>query len=181
MNWDIELVRTAWSIAARAHDGQKYGGASPGEQIEYLKHIGGVGLEVMQALHHHPEADAELAIACALLHDTVEDSEITLEYLFDQFGSAIAAGVSALTKNASLKNKEEAMLDSLHRIKEQPPEVWMVKMADRIINLTHPPYYWNADKIAAYRAEAQLIHEHLHSASAYLGQRLQHKIDTYPQ
>jgi (p)ppGpp synthase/HD superfamily hydrolase len=180
MSWDIDLIRTAWDIAARAHDGQKYGGAAPEEQIEYLKHIGGVVLEIMQALRHHPDADAELAIACAILHDTVEDSEITTAYLFDQFGSHIAAGVAALTKNSALQNKEEAMLDSLNRIREQPPEVWMVKMADRIINLSHPPYYWDDKKMAAYRAEAQLIHDHLHSASAYLGQRLQDKINAYP-
>lgn len=180
MKWDIDLVRKAWNIAAKAHDGQKYGGARPGEQIEYLKHIGGVALEIMQALLHHPDADAELAIACAILHDTVEDSEISPEYIFDQFGSAIASGVSALSKNSVLPDKEAAMLDSLRRIREQPHEVWMVKMADRIINLSHPPHYWNDEKISAYRAEAQLIHEHLHPASTYLGQRLQDKIDAYP-
>ncbi|PHN04804.1 HD domain-containing protein [Flavilitoribacter nigricans] len=180
MSWDIDLIRTAWSIAAKAHDGQKYGGSEPGEQIEYLKHIGGVTLEIMQAMVHHPEADAELALTCAILHDTVEDSEISLSYLFDQFGSSIASGVSALTKNPALQGKEASMLDSLRRIKEQPEEVWMVKMADRIINLSQPPYYWNTEKIKAYRAEAQLIHQHLHSASHYLGQRLQDKIDAYP-
>lgn len=180
MTWDIDLIRKAWSIATKAHDGQKYGGAQPGEQIEYLNHIGGVTLEIMQALLHHPQADAELALACAILHDTVEDSEINPEYIFDQFGSSIAAGVTALSKSSRISNKEEAMLDSLHRIREQPHEVWMVKMADRIINLSPPPYYWDEPKIAAYRKEAQLIHRHLHEASGYLGSRLQDKINAYP-
>lgn len=177
--WDIDLVRLAWQIATDAHDGQKYGGAEEGRKIEYLNHIGAVCLEVMQALLHHPEADADLAIACAILHDTVEDTPIELEQIERQFGAAIAQGVAALTKNEDLPGKTERMLDSLERIKAQPYEVWMVKLADRIVNLTAPPYYWDDQKKAAYRREAQLIYDHLHPASEVLAGRLQARIEAY--
>ncbi|MEZ4990916.1 MAG: HD domain-containing protein [Saprospiraceae bacterium] len=177
--WDIDLVRRAWELATRAHDGQKYGGQEQGRHIEYLNHIGAVCLEVMQALHHHPEAHADLAIACAILHDTVEDTPVDLQQLETDFGPAIARGVAALTKSDDLADKHDKMIDSLQRIKNQPREVWMVKMADRIVNLSAPPYYWDQQKIIAYRAEAQLIYDHLHSASVTVSERLRAKIEAY--
>lgn len=177
--WDIDLVRRAWALATDAHDGQKYGGREEGRQIEYLNHIGAVCLEVMQSLLHHPEADADLAIICAILHDTVEDSAVGLEQIEEQFGAAVARGVAALTKNEALPGKAEKMLDSLQRIKAQPSEIWMVKLADRIVNLTAPPYYWDQQKMTAYRREAQLIYQHLHPASDVLAARLQARIEAY--
>jgi (p)ppGpp synthase/HD superfamily hydrolase len=177
--WDIDLVRQAWELATAAHDGQKYGGREQDQQIEYLNHIGAVCLEVMQALAHHPEANADLAIACAILHDTVEDSPVELKQIEARFGPAIARAVAALTKNENIPGKTEKMLDSLERIKAQPHEVWMVKMADRIVNLTAPPYYWDHNKIASYRREAQLIYDHLHPASEALAARFRAKIEAY--
>jgi len=57
------------------------------------------------------------------------------------------------------------MPDSLRRIQTQPPEVWVVKMADRITNLQPPPVSWSRDKIAAYRAQAGVILRELAPAS----------------
>jgi (p)ppGpp synthase/HD superfamily hydrolase len=94
------------------------------------------------------------------------------------FGSSVAQGVLALTKNESLP-KEQRMRDSLERIKQQPHEVWLVKLADRIANLAPPPHYWNKDKIKRYREEAIEIHQMLHGASVCLSQRLGSKIDEY--
>ncbi|MBN1581335.1 MAG: bifunctional (p)ppGpp synthetase/guanosine-3',5'-bis(diphosphate) 3'-pyrophosphohydrolase, partial [Anaerolineae bacterium] len=75
--------------------------------------------------------------------------------------------------------KAQQMQDSLQRIVQRPVEVWMVKLADRIANLSPPPHYWSRDKRAHYRDEARDIHAALHQASAYLGQRLLDKIDEY--
>ena len=73
------------------------------------------------------------------------------------------------------------MRDSLHRIKQQPREIWMVKMADRITNLYHPPFYWTNEKILAYRDEALVIYQELYTANPQLAERLQQKIAAYPQ
>lgn len=179
ITWDIDLAAKAWSVATAAHKGQKYAGPKEGEQFEYLTHIGQVLMEVMQGLQHHPEADTNLAINCAILHDTVEDSPVSITDIKTQFGDSVANGVAALTKNESLGDKKSQMLDSLERICSQPKEVWMVKMADRIANLSPPPHYWNSKKIEAYRKEAELIYENLHTASPCLANRLQEKIETY--
>ena len=77
--------------------------------------------------------------------------------------------------------KADQLVDSLERIKEQPREVWMVKLADRITNLYHPPFYWNNEKIISYQAEAKLILNALSDANQHLANRLEHKIKEYPQ
>ena len=64
-------------------------------------------------------------------------------------------------------------------LRQQPHEIWMVKLADRITNLAPPPHYWEKDKIERYREEAVEIHQALLEASDYLSQRLMSKINEY--
>ena len=177
--WPIDALQDVWELATKMHDGQKYGGQAQGVQIEYLNHIGSVVFEVMAALPHSPEMDANLALKCALLHDTLEDTALTLESIAAQCGEAVANGVLALTKDANIADKSEKMHDSLRRIKQQPAEVWAVKMADRICNLYAPPFYWNNAKKLAYMDEARLILLELQDGNAYLAERLAGKIKAY--
>lgn len=177
----MEQLKTAWELATRAHDGQKYGGGAAGEQVEYLNHIGTVVFEVMNALQQETQINADLALQCAVLHDVIEDSSVTYEEVEALLGKATAVGVLALTKNEALPTKREQMEDSLKRIKTQPKEVWMVKLADRITNLYMPPFYWDTAKKQNYQKEAALIYDELHTASPLLAARLQEKIDAYSQ
>ncbi|MFZ6655229.1 HD domain-containing protein [Undibacterium sp. TJN19] len=179
--WHPDMFAKAWVFSSRHHHGQTYGGTVEGEQVEYINHIASVAMEVIWALQANPEANSALAVQCALLHDTIEDTSASYEMIAAEFGQDVADGVLALSKDDSLSDKEEKMRDSLRRIRQQPHEIWMVKMADRITNLYHPPHYWNNEKILAYRDEAQIIHRELHTADAGLAQRLQEKIDAYPQ
>ncbi len=71
------------------------------------------------------------------------------------------------------------MSDSLRRILEQPPKIWMVKLADRITNLQPQPLHWTQDKIIRYREEAIVIYEALKDASPFLASRLAGKIESY--
>lgn len=178
--WTPDIYEKAWTFASRAHHGQSYGGPAQGERVEYLSHIASVGMEIQWALQSDPHADGALALQCALLHDTIEDTGTSYQQLCDTFGVAVADGVLALSKDIALPDKQAQMQDSLQRIKKQPKEIWMVKMADRITNLYHPPFYWDNAKILAYRDEAIYIHHQLHTAHHGLAQRLQAKIDAYP-
>ncbi|MES2040250.1 MAG: HD domain-containing protein [Pseudomonadota bacterium] len=180
-NWSPDIYEKAWSFSSRQHNGQTYGGKVEGERVEYINHIASVAMEVIWALQSNTTADGALAVQCALLHDTIEDTSASYELLNQEFGLAVADGVQALSKNTSLPTKAEQMRDSLDRIRQQPAEIWMVKMADRITNLYHPPHYWDNEKILAYRDEAQLIHDELLTADFGLAQRLQVKINAYPQ
>lgn len=172
--WSQECYLAAWRFAAIAHSQQKL----PGTDLPYIVHIAAVAMEVMTACVAEPLGDPDLAIQCALLHDTLEDTNTRPDDLESRFGSAVLAGVQALSKDHSLP-KQAAMRDSLDRIRKQPREVWMVKLADRISNLVPPPDYWTAEKIERYRQEAREILEALGAASPFLSGRLAQRIQHY--
>jgi len=165
----------AWHFAARAHDKQRF----PGTELPYLVHLGAVAMEILIAHQALPFARPALAVQCALLHDTLEDTETAVAAIEAAFGAEVTAGVRALTKNPAL-DKHDAMADSLRRIRDQPREVWAVKLADRITNLASPPAHWTPVKIATYRAEAETILAALGEAHAPLAERLARRIAAYP-
>lgn len=165
----------AWHFAARAHASQKL----PGGDLPYLVHLGAVAMEVLVAHQERPFPDPALAIECALLHDTLEDTDTAESELAARFGQRVASGVRALTKDPSLP-KDGAMADSLRRIRLQPLEVWAVKLADRITNLAPPPPHWTPEKIASYREEAKQILDALRDAHEGLALRLATRISRYP-
>jgi (p)ppGpp synthase/HD superfamily hydrolase len=178
-NWSPDVFAKAWHFASHHHAGQTYASPEEGVSFEYLTHIGSVTVELIWALLTAPDADGDLAIQCAVLHDVIEDTDATYELVLAHFGKAVADGVLALSKDETLPTKAEQMADSLRRISQQPQEVWMVKMADRINNLDPPPYHWDDAKIEAYRQEAIAIHDALHAANEALANRLAAKIEQY--
>jgi (p)ppGpp synthase/HD superfamily hydrolase len=167
----VEALR----FAAVAHHAQKV----PGSELPYLVHVVSVAAEVIAALPALHGIDADLAVTCALLHDTVEDTGVTLDDIRSRFGAPVASGVSALTKDAAIKDKREAMADSLRRITGEPREIAIVKLADRITNTAEPPAFWDKAKRMAYRAEATLIADTLGYASPALEARLRARIEAY--
>lgn len=172
--WSPELYADALRFAAERHHVQKV----PGTELPYVVHVVSVAAEVLAALAHERFAAPDLAVQCALLHDTVEDTETTLDEVAARFGSAVAAGVAALSKDGRLP-KHERMADSLRRIVAQPPEIAAVKLADRIVNLQRPPAYWKRSKRAAYQQEAGEILRALAPASLHLADRLAARIAAY--
>jgi len=173
-----DLFKCALDFAARAHGAQKV----PGSGFPYVVHVAKVAMEVLAATEGEPKLDRNLGVVCALLHDSVEDganrtaASETLGRIRATFGDAVADGVLALTKNAVLPQSER-MADSLRRIKEQPLEVWLVKLADRITNLEPPPPDWTVGRLK----EAKVIFETLGDASALLRRRFEQKLCEYAE
>ena len=176
--WSITAYEKAWQFAALAHKGQTYKGRTPETNYDYITHIGMVTTRVLQGLNATPQANADLALQCALLHDTLEDTSTTYEQLMAEFGKSVAEGVLALSKNPDLPRGEQ-MRDSLERIIQQPKEVWMVKLADRADNLNYVPWNWTAERINDYKIEAQLILDTLGAANPLLAQQLAERIAHY--
>ncbi len=165
-------------FAALAHKEQK----TP-KGLPYLAHITCVAMEVINACEKSKldEEKANLAISCALLHDVIEDTDFTYDDIFVNFGLEVAEGVEALTKNKELVSKQDQMRDSIEKLLAQPYEVQMVKLADRITNLSIPPKHWDTEKIKAYQKEASFILSCLKNSNIYLAQRLEEKIESYNQ
>ena len=164
------------NFAAFAHGEQK----TP-KGLPYLAHITCVAMEVINACEKSQldQSKTDLAISCALLHDVIEDANITYDELYTKFGEKIANGVEALTKDKTLASKQEQMKDSIERLLAQPYEVQMVKLADRITNLGIPPKHWDNEKIIKYQKEAGFILSCLGNSNIYLAKRLEEKIENY--
>lgn len=171
----IQRWRSAWMFAGEVHRSQLV----PGGPANYLAHLGAVTMEIIAAHLVEPLQDLDLAMQCAILHDTIEDQGITHAELERRFGLDVADGVQALSKRPDVP-KSEAMRDSLARIQLQPHSVWCVKLVDRITNLHGAPAHWTPEKITSYREEATTILAALRSAHCSLAARLEALIQRYP-
>lgn len=175
--WQSELCLKALSLAGEAHAGQLI----PGLNRPYLEHVAGVTMEALRAALTDNTLNPDLIICCSLLHDVVEDTNIPLQLIEEQFGQQVAQGVAALTKNESLP-EEMQMEDSLNRILATGmPEIRIIKMADRCNNLRKPPPHWTREKIEAYYREAIYILEKLRGVNRAIEERLEACIAEYKQ
>jgi (p)ppGpp synthase/HD superfamily hydrolase len=163
----------ALDLAARAHGDQR----TP-QGLPYLVHVTKVCAEVQCALHHERDLQGDLAIACALLHDTLEDTSLDPEVLSQDFGPEVLQGVRALSKDPALP-KEARLGDSLRRLRLAAREAQLVKLADRTVNLGPAPEHWSPDRRRAYLSEAEDILRALGAASPWLAARLTARMDSY--
>ena len=172
------VYKNALAFALKAHGEQK----TP-DGLPYSFHIASVALEVISSLSMHriSHDEANVAIACALLHDVEEDTDTRFRTnsLDIPDIKIVLQGIWALTKDKILPTKEEQMQESLNRLHAQPRCVQMVKLADRITNLAPAPDYWNEEKRRNYVQEAQDILDALRGCNPYLEERLQYRIDNY--
>jgi GTP pyrophosphokinase len=126
---DIAFLRKAYNVAEAAHRNQWRISGEP-----YIFHP----LAVAKIL-----ADLELdieALAGALLHDVVEDTEITLQDIEKDFGSEVALLVDGVTKLSKIdfKSKEEHQAENLRKMflaMAKDIRVILIKLADRLHNL----------------------------------------------
>ena len=174
--WNQDLYQKALYFTAEAHKRQTIKGTDQ----NYLAHICHVTAELMGAIAQSDSSsiDADLCLCCGLLHDTIEDTDVTYKEIQSIFSEKVADGVLALTKDDRIEKKEQ-LADSLRRIKQQPLEIHMVKIADRISNLRKPPENWSTEKRMAYLYDAQEILNMLGGANTFLDQRLREKIEQY--
>lgn len=88
---DQDLLERAYRFAAKAHKGQKRVSGEP-----YINHCLAVAI-ILAELHVPPAV-----VAAGLLHDTVEDTSVTLQDLRAEFGEEIAKLVDGVTKLSQL-------------------------------------------------------------------------------
>lgn len=171
--FSVQTYKKHLAIALKAHKTQ----VTP-HGLPYAFHVVSVATEVISALTYEnlTTQEADIALACALLHDVIEDTEYDLKS--EDLDPKILAGIQALTKDKSLPSQEQ-MPDSIKRLQHLPPYIQMVKIADRITNLDVPPPHWNEDKKRKYKAQAQNICDGLKSPTMHIHGKLQMKIDEY--
>ncbi|WP_445114842.1 RelA/SpoT family protein [Acinetobacter sp. WZC-1] len=125
---DIERVLAACDFADIAHDGITRKSGEP-----YVVHP--IAVSCILA---HMRMDAETLMA-ALLHDVIEDTELTKEDIGQQFGRTVAELVDGVTKLSSSSDKEYNKAASFRKILQatlQDPRVIIIKLSDRYHNMT---------------------------------------------
>ncbi|MCT4661295.1 MAG: bifunctional (p)ppGpp synthetase/guanosine-3',5'-bis(diphosphate) 3'-pyrophosphohydrolase [Tissierellales bacterium] len=137
---DFEIIVRAYDLAKKSHDGQL---RNSGE--EFFMHPYNVALILA-------ELKMDIAtIASALLHDVVEDTEITKEDIADEFGEEIAylvEGVTKLTK-MTYHSKEERLAENMRKMviaMSKDIRVIIIKLADRVHNMRTLEYMSEAKK-----------------------------------
>jgi (p)ppGpp synthase/HD superfamily hydrolase len=116
--------------AAVAHDGQ----VRRGEKIPYFEHVVGVAM-ILDRLGFD-----ESVVIAGLLHDVVEDTEVTLDQVRDRFGDEVARTVESCSE---IKTDEQGRKrpwidrkrDHLKALAGAPIEVAAVILADKLHNL----------------------------------------------
>ncbi len=94
---DRELIQRAYHFAEKAHEGQKRASGEP-----YISHCVAVA-GILAELRVPPAV-----VIAGLLHDTVEDTEVTLEDIEREFGSEVARLVDGVTKLTNLPRVSRA-------------------------------------------------------------------------
>lgn len=126
---DHELLVRAYKFSDVAHAGQVRHSGEP-----YVSHC----IEVARIL-----ADLQLdttTVVSGLLHDIVEDTDITIEDVAREFGSEIAQIVDGLTKiaNLPLSSREERQVENYRKLLlsiAKDARVILIKLADRLHNM----------------------------------------------
>ena len=126
---DLDLIRSAWAFSIQKHEGQR---RASGEA--YIGHP----LEVAQVLAEL-KMDAT-AIAAGLLHDAVEDTDVTAIDIAKRFGEQVAHIVEGVTKLEKIKfaNREDHQAENIRKMllaMVTDLRVVIIKLADRLHNM----------------------------------------------
>ncbi len=126
---DLSLLDKAYRFSRLAHEGQRR--RSGEEYIQHPLHVAYILAEL--------ELDLE-TLAAALLHDVVEDTQVTIEQVEAEFGPEIARLVDGVTKLGRLRyrTRVEEQAENLRKMflaMAQDIRVILIKLADRLHNM----------------------------------------------
>jgi (p)ppGpp synthase/HD superfamily hydrolase len=140
---DIVAIMRAADFAARKHMSQK----RKGEEAEpYINHLIEVASLVAEATDGHREA-----VIGALLHDAVEDQDVTNAQIADLFGPTVASLVAEVTDDKGLL-KEVRKDKQIAAAPHKSDGASVIKLADKTSNLlaANSPPPWPPDRKRAY-------------------------------
>src|SRR5246127_2747599 len=126
---DLELVKKAYDYSLRVHTGQSRASGEP-----YLVHPLEVAL-VLAEMKMDP-----VAVSAGLLHDSVEDTSVTIVDIRKEFGEQVAHIVEGVTKISKIdfSSREEQQAENLRKMMLAMVDdirVVLIKLADRLHNM----------------------------------------------
>ncbi|HVX27489.1 MAG TPA: bifunctional (p)ppGpp synthetase/guanosine-3',5'-bis(diphosphate) 3'-pyrophosphohydrolase [Parafilimonas sp.] len=124
-----ELIRRAFEIAADAHKTMRRKSGEP-----YILHPIAVAMICVEEI-----GLGVRSTICSLLHDTVEDTDVTIEDIENEFGTEIARIVDGLTKISNvIDTNSSQQAENFKKILltlTDDPRVILIKLADRLHNM----------------------------------------------
>jgi len=172
---DVTAIVDGVSFAAEKHKGQTRKNT---EKTPYISHPLGVAAHLMQI---GKVRDANTIIA-ALLHDTVEDTQTSLDQIEKKFGPTVAGYVKEVSDNKSLSKNERKRLQVINAPHKSMAAA-QIKMADKLYNLNdllnNPPSDWTRTRIDQYFEWAQSVVDRLPASNDNLKIALEECIDSY--
>ncbi|MFA6260753.1 MAG: RelA/SpoT family protein [Bacteroidia bacterium] len=127
---DKKQIRKAFDIALEAHRNMRRKSGEP-----YIMHPLAVALICSEEI-----GLGTTSIICALLHDTVEDTDITLDFVKQQFGPKVATIIDGLTKISGVFDQQDKSMQAENFKKmlltlSDDVRVILIKLADRLHNM----------------------------------------------
>lgn len=160
----VSIVLAASAFAAHKHRDQRRKGA---DASPYINHP----IAVANVLANEAGITDPTVLAAALLHDTIEDTDTTLEELDATFGPKIAAIVLEVTDDKALDKPVRKQLQIEHAA-TLSHAAQLVKFADKICNVRDmnrsPPVDWSIERRAEYIAWAKQVVDQMRGASPVL-------------
>ena len=123
---NMEILHKAYARAVKQHTGQRRKSGEP-----YIIHPLAVA-QILADLGMGP-----IVVAAGLLHDTVEDTDYTLEECRADFGDTVAGLVDGVTKISKMEYGESAQAETIRKMvvaMSRDVRVLVVKLADRLHN-----------------------------------------------
>lgn len=126
---DVEVIRQAYAFVREKHQGQTRASGEP-----YVTHVQEVAFLATKLRLDVP------SVATALLHDTVEDTDVTLQVIQNQFGKEIAELVDGVTKlnQINFSSRAEAQAENFRKMllaMARDIRVLLIKLCDRLHNM----------------------------------------------
>jgi GTP pyrophosphokinase len=148
---DLVTLRKAYDFAQESHRGQVRASGDP-----YFKHVEETALLVCQLKLDEP------SVIASLLHDTIEDSDITREDIQKEFGPGIADIVEGVTKltRIEFESREEKQAENFRKMllaMAKDIRVVLVKLCDRLHNMRTLTFF-SEDKQRRIATETQEIY-----------------------
>lgn len=119
------MIFAAIEFAAKAHSGQ----FRKGTKIPYLVHPLGVARILIER-----DCPEEVVVA-GVLHDTVEDTPVTIGDIRRSFGEKVASLVEAASEPDKSETWENRKRHTIEYLKTAPTEVLLVSLADKLDNI----------------------------------------------
>ncbi len=148
---DLVTLKKAYDFAVECHAGQVRASGDP-----YFKHVEETALLVCQLKLDEP------SVIASLLHDTIEDSEITREEIQKHFGPGVADIVEGVTKltRIEFESREEKQAENFRKMllaMAKDIRVVLVKLCDRLHNMRTLSFF-SEDKQRRIATETQEIY-----------------------